>query len=51
MMNENILDAERQYLSNLLEAIQRCVYFLHASDSKIAWPLESGELASRKKDE
>jgi len=27
-MTENILDAEHQYLSNLLEAIQRCVYFL-----------------------
>lgn len=50
-MNENILDAERQYLSSLLEAIQRCVYFLHASDSKIAWPLDADELATRKKDE
>lgn len=50
-MNENILNAERQYLSSLLEAIQRCVYFLHASDRKIAWPLEAGELAGRKKDE
>lgn len=50
-MNENILDAERQYLSSLLEAIQRCVYFLHASDSKIVWPLDADELAIRKKDE
>lgn len=50
-MNENILDAERRYLSGLLEAIQRCVYFLHASDSKITWPLDAGELAIRKKDE
>jgi hypothetical protein len=50
-MNENILDAERQYLSGLLEAIQRCVYFLHASDSKIHWPLNAEELATRKKDE
>ncbi len=50
-MNENILDAERQYLASLLEAIQRCVYFLHASDSKIAWPLDADELAARKKDE
>lgn len=46
-MNENILDAERQYLSSLLEAIQRCVYFLRASDSKISWPLVAEELASR----
>ena len=50
-MVENILDAEQQYLSRLLEAIQRCVYFLHASDRKIAWPLEGGALAARKKDE
>lgn len=50
-MNENILDAERQYLASLLEAIQRCAYFLHASDSKITWPLDAGELAVRKKDE
>lgn len=50
-MDENILDAERQYLSGLLEAIQRCVYFLHASDSKITWPLDAGELVIRKKDE
>ncbi|MHB9103035.1 MAG: hypothetical protein ACYC2E_16190 [Sulfuricella sp.] len=50
-MVEDILDAERQYLSRLLEAIQRCVYFLHASDRKIAWPLEGGALATGKKDE
>ncbi len=47
-MSANILDAERQYLSNLLEAIQRCVYFLHASDSKITWPLDAEKLAMRK---
>lgn len=50
-MNKSILDAERQYLAGLLEAIQRCVYFLHASDSKITWPLNADTLASRKKDE
>lgn len=50
-MAQDILGAERQYLSRLLEAIQRCVYFLHASDRKIAWPLEGDALAIRKKDE
>ncbi|MFA7240760.1 MAG: hypothetical protein WC091_11655 [Sulfuricellaceae bacterium] len=50
-MAKNILDAERQYLSSLLEAIQRCVYFLHASDGKISWPLDGDELSARKKDE
>ena len=50
-MVDDILDAERQYLSRLLEAIQRCVYFFHASDSKISWPLEGHALTARKKDE
>ena len=50
-MAKDILDAEQQYLSRLLEAVQRCVYFLHASNRKIAWPLEGGALAARKKDE
>jgi len=50
-MAGDILAAERQYLSRLLEAIQRCVYFLHVSDSKIVWPLEGSALATRKKDE
>ncbi|MEI7842096.1 MAG: hypothetical protein WCI39_03600 [Gallionellaceae bacterium] len=50
-MNKSILDAERQYLAGLLEAIQRCVYFLHASDRKILWPLIADELCVRKKDE
>jgi len=50
-MAKNILDAERQYLSSLLEAIQRCVYFLHASDCKITWPLDGDDLYARKKDE
>jgi hypothetical protein len=50
-MKTFILDAERQYLSGLLEAIQRCVYFLHASDSKITWPLDGETMRCRKKDQ
>ncbi|MDH2918970.1 MAG: hypothetical protein PXX73_07245 [Sideroxydans sp.] len=49
-MNETILTAERQHLANLLEAIQRCAYFLHASEQKINWPLTATQLAQRKKD-
>ncbi|MCB1968751.1 MAG: hypothetical protein KDI64_22550 [Candidatus Accumulibacter sp.] len=49
-MVEGLLEAERQYLARLLEAIQRCAYFLHASDGKIAWPLAGGTLVIRKKD-
>jgi hypothetical protein len=50
-MNTHILNAERQHLASLLDAIQRCVYFLHASDRKVAWPLNAAELDQRKKDE
>ncbi len=49
--SDRLLDAERQYLSRLLEAIQRCVYFLEASDRKIAWPLAGDGLIAKKKDE
>ena len=49
-MNNAKIEAERAHLSNLLEAIQRCVYFLEASDRKHTWPLMPGDLASHKKD-
>lgn len=38
-MKGNTLQAEKQHLAGLLEAIQRCVFFLGASVQKIAWPL------------
>ena len=44
------LKAERDYLSGLLEAIQRCVYFLDAASRNIPWPLTEQILTSRKKD-
>lgn len=50
MSEMSILDAERAYLAGLLEAIQRCVYFLDASDKKLAWPLSGEFLEKRKKD-
>jgi hypothetical protein len=51
MMNtHSLLIAQRQHLAGLLEAIQRCVYFLHASDSGIEWPLTGDFLFDRKKD-
>ena len=40
-MNMNSLNAEREHLANLLEATQRCAHFLHASASKVAWPLDA----------
>ncbi len=49
-MTNPTLDAERGHLSSLLEAIQRCVYFLHASDQRHDWPLSGERLSERKKD-
>ena len=41
-MKEESLQAEQQYLATLLEAIQRCVFFLNASVQKIPWPIRLG---------
>jgi len=46
----DLLEAERRHLGNLLEAIQRCVYFLDQSASKLQWPLTATVLAENKKD-
>lgn len=45
-----LLATQRAHLAGLLEAIQRCVYFLHASDAKLSWPLSGELLADQKKD-
>lgn len=45
-----LVPPQRRHLAGLLEAIQRCVYFLDASDRGIPWPLTGGALAARKKD-
>lgn len=50
MNGKNLLEPQRQYLAGLLEAIQRCVYFLDASDRSVTWPLTATMLTSRKKD-
>ena len=49
-MTGRVLQAERQHLAELLEAIQRCVFFLDASVEKIAWPLTKVHLENNKKD-
>ena len=46
----DMLGAQREHLSNLLEAVQRCVYFLEAGDRAVDWPLSGNGLAARKKD-
>jgi hypothetical protein len=44
------LATEQRHLAGLLEAIQRCVYFLEASRTKVPWPLQPEGLAARYKD-
>lgn len=46
-----LLSAEKAHLAGLLEAIQRCTYFLHAASIKPVWPLTGEALQERKKDE
>ena len=46
---ETLLSKEKAHLANLLEAIQRCVYFLNASHEAVEWPLTDTILFSRKK--
>lgn len=45
-----LLQAERRHLANLLVAVQRCVYFLDASERKLPFPLEPSLLEFRKTD-
>lgn len=49
-MDQTILNSEKLHLAELLEAIQRCVYFLDASSSKLTWPLTADLLETQKKD-
>lgn len=49
-MNTDVLLAEKAHLGNLLEAIQRCVYFLDAAARKLPWPLTGDVLVHRRKD-
>ena len=46
----DILDKQRQYLAQLLEAIQRSAYFLRRSQDKVNWPLQGATLAQQSKD-
>lgn len=44
------LAAERDHLANLLEAVQRCAYFLHTTSQRLPWPLQGAVLRQRQKD-
>ena len=49
-MNTTSLTAEREHLANMLEAVQRCTHLMHASGSKVAWPLSGVTLRQRCKE-
>jgi hypothetical protein len=49
-MSEDPLSLEKQHLAGLLEAVQRCFYFLEGLDSRLSFPLSGEVLRSRCKD-
>ncbi|TDO15317.1 hypothetical protein [Halomonas ventosae] len=49
-MTHDILEAQQRHLAQLMEAIQRCAWFLHQSEAKIDWPIAPEWLAEHKKD-
>ncbi|MCL7941696.1 hypothetical protein M8009_15510 [Halomonas sp. ATCH28] len=49
-MTLDILDEQRHHLAQLLEAIQRCAWFLHQSEAKIDWAIDPEWLTKHKKD-
>lgn len=50
MTTPSLLEDQRRHLAGLLEAIQRCVYFLDASKREVPWPLTGQHLDLHKKD-
>jgi len=44
-----LLKDQRTHLAGLIEAIQRCTYFLNASASTVVWPLSGAYLYEHKK--
>ena len=50
MAAQKLLIAQQEHLASLLEAVQRCVYFLATSDRRIPWPLTGETLTQRQKD-
>lgn len=50
MNTRTLLEQERCHLAELIEAVQRCVYFLDAADCALTWPLDKIILEQHKKD-
>jgi hypothetical protein len=50
MNTHTLLEQKKRHLAGLIEALQRCVYFLDAAGSTLSWPLDKSLLEQRKKD-
>ena len=48
---DQLLKDQRTHLAGLIEAIQRCTYFLSASASTVVWPLSGAYLYEHKKNQ
>ncbi len=46
----SLIEESHRHLGELLTDIERCVFFLEGSRSRISWPLTGDELAQRSKD-
>lgn len=49
-MSLSLLEESRGHLADLLEAAQRCAWYLQAGIAKVRWPLTGAELAQRSRD-
>jgi hypothetical protein len=49
-MSLSLLEESRGHLADLLEASQRCAWYLQAGSARMHWPLTGAELAQRSRD-
>jgi len=49
-MSVSVLEESRGHLADLLEAAQRCAWYLRAGSAKVHWPLTGAGLAQRSRD-
>ena len=49
-MSLSVIEESRGHLADLLEAGQRCAWYLQAGAAKVRWPVTGAELAQRSRD-
>ena len=49
-MSMSVLEESRGHLADLLEAAQRCAWYLRAGSARVHWPLTGAGLAQRSRD-